>query len=39
MNNNEYFIIYNDVNKMKIAPLQLKINRFYGKLHEFNNIE
>ena len=30
---NEYFIRYNDVNKNKIVPLQLKIeNYFFGKL-------
>ena len=27
--NNEYFIRYNDVNKKKIVPLQLKIENFY----------
>ena len=27
---NEYIIRYNDVNKMTIAPLQLKINNFYN---------
>ena len=27
--NNEYIIRYNDVNKKKIVPLQLKINNFY----------
>ena len=32
--NNEYIIRYNDVNKKKIVPLQLKINNFYlGELH------
>ena len=31
---NEYFIRYNDISKMKIVPLQLKINNFYGKFHE-----
>ena len=32
--NNEYIIRYNDVNKKKIVPLQLKINNFYlGQLH------
>ena len=31
---NEYIIRYNDVNKKKIVPLQLKINNFYlGELH------
>ena len=28
---NEYIIRYNDVNKMTIAPLQLKIKNFFGK--------
>ena len=32
--NNEYFIRYNDINKMKIVPLQLKIKNVYGKVHE-----
>ena len=30
--NNEYIIRYNDVNKMKIVPLQLKINNVFGKI-------
>ena len=31
---NEYIIRYNDLNKKKIAPLQLKIKNFYsGELH------
>ena len=34
---NEYIIRYNDVNKMIIAPLQLKINNFYNKLNAFAN--
>ena len=34
---NEYIIRYNDVNKMKIVPLQLKIKSVYGKLHELRN--
>ena len=35
---NEYIIRYNDVNKNKIMPLQLKINNFYlGKLHMLSN--
>ena len=30
---NEYFVRYNDVNKKKILPLQLKINNFsFGEL-------
>ena len=33
---NEYFVRYNDVNKNKIVPLQLKINNFsFGKLDIF----
>ena len=35
---NEYIISYNDVNKNKIVPLQLKINNFYlGELHMLPN--
>ena len=35
---NEYIIRYNDVNKMKIVPFQLKIKNFYfGELHMFTN--
>ena len=35
---NEYIIRYNDVNKKKIVPLQLKIKNFYfGELHMFRN--
>ena len=34
---NEYVIRYNDVNKMIIAPLQLKINNFCGEVHKFKN--
>ena len=35
---NEYIIRYNDVNKKKIVPLQLKINNFYlGELHMLLN--
>ena len=35
---NEYIIRYNDVNKKKIVPLQLKIKNFYfGELHMFTN--
>ena len=35
---NEYIIRYNDVNKMKIVPLQLNIKNFYfGELHMFAN--
>ena len=34
----EYIIRYNDVNKKKIVPLQLKIKNFYfGELHMFRN--
>ena len=33
---NEYFVRYNDVNKNKIVPLQLKINNFsFGELDIF----
>ena len=32
----EYFIRYNDVNKKKIVPLQLKMNNFsFGESHMF----
>ena len=35
---NEYIIRYNDVNKKKIVPLQLKIKNFsFGELHMFTN--
>ena len=34
---NEYIIRYNDVNKMTIAPLQLKIKNFYNKLYRFED--
>ena len=36
-NNNEYIIKYNDVNKMTIVPLQLKIKNFFGELHTYTN--
>ena len=35
--NNEYIIRYNDVSKMKVIPLQLKINNFFGKIHTYTN--
>ena len=35
---NEYIIGYNDVNKMIIAPLQLKIKNFFANIHKLNNI-
>ena len=34
---NEYIIRYNNVNKMIIAPLQLKIKNFYNELNTFAN--
>ena len=34
---NEYIIRYNDVNKMKIVPLQLKIKNFFGKINTYTN--
>ena len=34
---NEYFIRYNNVNKMMIAPLQLKINNSYNEINTFEN--
>ena len=35
--NNEYIIRYNDLNKMEIIPLQLKIKNFFGELHTLKN--
>ena len=36
--NNEYIIRYIDVNKVTIAPLQLKTKKiFFGQLHTFTN--
>ena len=35
--NNEYIIRYNDVNKMTVVPLPLKIKNFYGKIHTHTN--
>ena len=32
---NGYIIRYNDVNKMMIVPLQLKINNSYNKINAF----
>ena len=32
---NEYIIRYNDVNKMMIVPLQLKINNSYNEINTF----
>ena len=29
---NEYVIRYNDVNKMKVAPLKLKVKNFFDKI-------
>ena len=34
---NKYIIRYNDVNIMKVVPLQLKINNFYNELNTFAN--
>ena len=34
---NEYIIRYNDVNKMMIVPLQLKIKNFYNELNTHKN--
>ena len=33
----EYIIRYNDVNKMTVVPLQLKIYNFFGKSHKSKN--
>ena len=32
---NEYIIRYYHVNKIKIVPLQLKMNNFFSELHTF----
>ena len=34
---NQYIIRYDDVNKIKLVPLQLKIKNFYNELHTFAN--
>ena len=34
---NEYIIMYNDVNKMKVAPLQLKIMSLFCEIHTYEN--
>ena len=36
--NNEYIIRYNDVSKMMIVPLQLKINNSYNKINALKKI-
>ena len=36
---NEYIIRYNDVNKMMIVPLQLKINNSYNEINAFKKIK
>ena len=35
---NEYIIRYNDVNKMMIVPLQLKINNSYNEINALKKI-
>ena len=35
---NEYIIRYNDVNKMMIVPLQLKINNSYNEINAFKKM-
>ena len=35
---NEYIIRYNDVTKMMIVPLQLKINNSYNEINAFKKI-
>ena len=35
--NNEYIIKYNDVNKMMIVPLQLKVNNSYNEINTLAN--
>ena len=34
---NKYIVRYNDVNKMMIVPLQLKINNLYNEINTFEN--
>ena len=34
---NEYIIRYDDVNRMTVAPLQLKINNSYNEINTFEN--
>ena len=34
---NEYVIRYNDVNKMKVAPLKLKVKNFFDEIKKFTN--
>ena len=34
---NEHIIRYNDVNKMMIVPMQLKINNFYNEINTLAN--
>ena len=36
---NKYIIRYNDVNKMMIVPLQLKINNSYNEINAFKKIK
>ena len=36
---NKYIIRYNDVNKMTVVPLKLKIDNFYGELEHKNHLE
>ena len=38
ISDNEYIIRYNDVNKMMIVPLQLKINNSYNEISAFKKI-
>ena len=35
---NEYIIRYDDVNKMMIVPLQLKVNNSYNEINTFKKI-
>ena len=35
---NEYIIRYNDVNKMMIVPLQLKVNNSYNEINAFKKM-
>ena len=37
--NNKYFIRYEDLNKMNIVPVQLKIKNFYYEIHDYNKYD
>ena len=37
--NKKYFIRYEDLNKMNIVPVQLKIKNFYYEIHDYNKYD